>query len=59
MKYLNELHAQVFAIGFIAGVLGNLTASFLLGFPAFWHLHRKLDRHHKEHMNAIRNQAKE
>jgi len=53
-KFLSELHAQLFAVAFVAGVLGNLTASLLLGGPAFWHLHKKLNRHHKEHMDKLR-----
>ena len=43
-----ELFGLVFSIAFVAGVIGNLTASLILGLPAFWQLHRKLDRHHRE-----------
>lgn len=43
-----ELLGEIFSIAFVAGVIGNLTASLILGLPAFWHLHRKLDRHHRE-----------
>jgi len=51
VKYWAELYGQVFAIGFIAGVLGNLTASLILGTPALWHLHRKLNRQHQWHVD--------
>jgi hypothetical protein len=50
---MNELIAQITNIGFVAGVIGNLTASAVLGVPALIGLHRKLDRHHREHMAAI------
>ena len=35
-------------------VLGNLIASALWATPALIHLHRKLDRHHAEHMRELR-----
>lgn len=35
-------------------VVGNLIASAIWAAPALWHLHRKLDRHHAEHLAAIR-----
>ncbi len=35
-------------------VIGNLIASALWATPALIHLHKKLNRHHEEHMNAIR-----
>jgi hypothetical protein len=38
-------------------VVGNLIASAMWATPALIHLHRKIDRHHEEHMNAIRNKA--
>jgi len=31
-------------------VVGNLLASALWAIPTFLHLHRKLNRHHQEHM---------
>ena len=34
-------------------VVGNLIASILWAAPALLHLHRKLDRHHREHLTAI------
>lgn len=34
-------------------VVGNLIASALWATPALMHLHRKLDRHHKQHLAAI------
>lgn len=37
-----------FWAGYLAGVSQNLVASALLGIPALWHLHAKLDRHHRE-----------
>lgn len=36
-------------------VVGNLLASAIWATPALIHLHRKLDRHHREHMEAVRN----
>jgi hypothetical protein len=42
-----EFWGLVLSVSFLAGVAGNLVASALLGVPAFIHLHRKLDRHHK------------
>ncbi len=39
-------------------VVGNLIASALWATPALIHLHRKLDRHHREHLAAV-NPAKE
>lgn len=51
MKYWNELHGQVFAIAFVAGILGNLAANALWGLPTLNHLHRKLNRHHEWHVN--------
>jgi hypothetical protein len=35
-------------------VVGNLIASAMWATPALIHLHRKLDRHHKEHMEALK-----
>jgi hypothetical protein len=35
-------------------VVGNLLASAMWATPALIHLHRKLDRHHKEHMDALK-----
>lgn len=35
-------------------VLGNLMASAIWATPALIHLHRKIDRNHREHMEAIR-----
>jgi hypothetical protein len=49
-RFWHELWPQVLAVSFAAGVLGNLTASALLGTPAVWSLHRKLNRHHAERM---------
>jgi hypothetical protein len=34
--------------GYLLGVSQNFVASIVLGVPAFLHLHRKLDRHHRE-----------
>lgn len=53
--YWNELHGQVFCIAFIAGTLGNLAASAILGVPAFAQLHRKLNRQHQWHLNNAAN----
>ena len=35
-------------------VYSNLLASLIWAAPALWHLHRKLDRHHREHMEETR-----
>jgi hypothetical protein len=35
-------------------VLGNLIASALWATPALIHQHRKLNRHHEEHLAAIK-----
>jgi hypothetical protein len=51
---MGELLGLVFSIAFVAGVLGNLTAAVIWGAPMFWGLHRKLDRHHREHLAAAR-----
>jgi hypothetical protein len=51
---MGELLGLVFSIAFVAGVLGNLTANVIWGAPVFWGLHRKLDRHHREHLAAAR-----
>lgn len=37
-----------FWAGYWAGVSQNLVASALLGVPALWHLHKKLDRYHRK-----------
>lgn len=34
-------------------VVGNLIASALWATPAMWHLHRKINRHHREHLDAL------
>ena len=42
---------------YTGAVYSNLIASMIWGVPAgtvaLWHLHRKLDRHHREHMAAL------
>jgi hypothetical protein len=38
--------------GYLLGVSQNFVASLVLGIPAFLHLHRKLDRHHREESAA-------
>lgn len=43
-----ELAGLVFSIGFVAGVIGNLCATLIVGLPAMMHLHAKLNRHHRE-----------
>lgn len=40
--------------GWWAAIWPNLAASVIWASPALWGLHRKLDRHHAEHMAAIR-----
>jgi hypothetical protein len=50
MAYWDELWPLVLSIGFLAGVIGNLTASLLWALPAFIHLHRKLNRQHDARM---------
>jgi hypothetical protein len=37
-----------FWAGYLLGVSQNFVASLVLGLPALVHLHKKLDRHHKE-----------
>jgi hypothetical protein len=44
---------QIWSLAFLIGVVGNLTASAVLGVPALLQIHRKLDRHHREHMEAL------
>lgn len=49
----------VFYFGWPDGaVWSNLLASVIWATPALWHLHRKLDRHHDEHMAAVRPQLR-
>lgn len=43
-----EFWGLVLSVGFLAGVLGNLVASAVLGLPALAHLHRKLNRQHED-----------
>lgn len=31
-------------------VVGNLIASLIWGVPSMWHLHRKINRHHRWHI---------
>lgn len=50
-KYLSELHGQIFAIAFVAGVFGNIVASLV----TWVYIHFKLKRHHERIQNAIRN----
>jgi len=49
-----SLWHQIWTTAFVVGVLGNLAASAILGVPAFVHLHRKIDRHHREHLAILR-----
>jgi len=49
-RFWGELPPLVLSVAFFVGVLGNLTASLLWGLPAFIHLHRKLDRQHRERL---------
>jgi len=51
---MNSVYHQVFSLAFAIGVLGNLVASAILGVPAFLHLHRKLNQHHREHLAIMR-----
>jgi hypothetical protein len=44
---------QIWSLVFIVGVIGNLTASAILGIPALISLHKKLDRHHAEHLRIM------
>jgi hypothetical protein len=56
MRVFGELWPLVFAVSFVAGVIGNLVASLLLGIPALWHLHKKLNKHldvHHERFDRI------
>ena len=49
-----EFWGLVLSVGFLAGVLGNLVASAVLGIPALLHLHRKMERHHEHIMQEVR-----
>lgn len=51
MIYLSELRSQVLAIAFVAGVLGNITASLV----TWVYLHYKLKKHHERIKDAVRN----
>ena len=48
-----EIWRQVATASFIVGVIGNLCASIIWAVPALIHLHRKLDRHHQEHLQIL------
>lgn len=50
MRFFHELTPLVLCAAFAAGVIGNLAASLILGTPALWHLHRKLNRQHTERL---------
>lgn len=52
-----EIWRQFATAGFIVGVIGNLVASALWAPIALIHLHRKIDRHHREHMHLLRESA--
>jgi hypothetical protein len=44
-------HIMVTLVGWPDGIiLGNLLASAIWATPALWHLHRKLNRQHRERM---------
>lgn len=51
MKYLSELHSQIFAIAFVGGVIGNLVANVIQSV----HLHFRLNKHHERIKDAVRN----
>lgn len=48
-----SIYHQIVSLAFVVGVIGNLTASAVLGIPALIQIHKKLDRHHAEHLAAI------
>lgn len=50
---MNYIWHNIWSLAFVVGVMGNLVAAILWAFPALVHLHRKLDRHHREHMEAL------
>lgn len=50
--FWHELYPQVFAVAFVAGVIGNLVASVIWATPVFLNLHRKLNARHLELMEA-------
>jgi hypothetical protein len=50
VRFFHELTPQVLCFAFAAGVTGNLVASLILGTPTVWHLHRKLNRQHRERL---------
>lgn len=52
-----EIWRQVYTAGFAVGIIGNLIASAIWAPIALIHLHRKIDRHHEEHMHLLRKGA--
>lgn len=50
MSVLGEIRSQVLSVGFLVGVLGNLTASVL---TAWGIVVRTMRKHHAEHMAAL------
>lgn len=50
-RFWHEFWPQVIAVSFAVGVAGNLAASLLWALPAFRHLHRKLNRQHRDRMD--------
>lgn len=46
--------SQVLSIGFLVGVIGNLTASFVLVFPALIHLDKLAKRRHEQHVKLAK-----
>jgi hypothetical protein len=54
MHYITELHAQVFAIAFAAGVIGNLVASLVTAV----YLHLRLNQHHRQLKEHISNELR-
>lgn len=52
-----EIWKQVVSAGFAVGVIGNLVASAIWAPIALIHLHRKIDRQHREHMHLLRKSA--
>jgi hypothetical protein len=42
-----EYTAQIFAVAFVVGIIGNAVAALVCGVPAFLHLHKRLKTFHK------------
>jgi phage terminase Nu1 subunit (DNA packaging protein) len=46
-----EYTAQIFAVAFVVGIIGNAVAALVCGVPAFLHLHKRLKTFHKTQLD--------